>query len=225
MINELKLKLPTAWYLYGQIPLMIPDPTKEFSTTYLPENAEAIKRAISHLLDNRKVMKVREREQNHYIKYDNQFYVLKNSLLDQLDLMEDEGKIMECFTKFYIKCPVFDFPEIFTLTERLYLLVNKLKIIGSLKNHKIEAVLSLDALWKFIASYQFLGSISKYPQYNKNEILRFNLGSAIETKKYSTEEAISNLESIYLSELPNKEFDISEEANGVREIMSDWDGE
>jgi hypothetical protein len=138
--------------------------------------------------------------------------------------MKDEDKIIEYFTKFYIKCPISDFPQIFTLTERLYLLVNKLKIIGSLKNHKLEIVLSLDSLWKFIASYQLLDSISKNSQYNKNEILQFNLGPAIETKKYCAEEAISNLESIYLSELPNKEFDISEDAKEAREIMSGWDG-
>jgi predicted transcriptional regulator len=225
VINELKLELPTAWYIYGQIPLMIPDPTKEFSTTHIPKKAEEIRKSISNLFKKNSGMKVREREQNHYIKYNNYLYQIKEKLLGEISLMEDEKKIISYLSEFYIKCPISDFPEIFNLTERLYLLINKLNIIQSLKHHKLEIVLSLDALWKFIASYQLLDSISKNPQYNKNEIFQFNLGSAIETKKYCAEETISNLESIYLSELPNKEFDISEEAKEVREIMSDWDGE
>ncbi len=225
VINELKLKLPTAWYIYGQIPLMIPDPTKEFSITCVPENAEAIKKAISHLLDTNKGMKVREREQNHYIKYDNHLYLIKERLLREISLMENEKKILEEFTKFYVKCPISDFPQTFELTERLYSTINKLITIGSLKKHKIESMLALDSLWKFIASYQLLESISKNPRYNKDELLQFNLGPAIETKRYCAEEAISNLESIYLSELPNKEVDILEDTKEVREIMSGWDGE
>lgn len=225
VINELKLKLPTAWYIYGQIPIMIPDPTKEFSTNYVPAEAEKIKKVIAHLLDTNKGMKVREREQNHYVKYDNQLYLLKKDLLDQLSSMKDENKIIEQFTKFYIKCPISDFPQIFELTERLYSVVNKLLTIGTLTKHKIESMLALESLWKFIASYQLLESLSKNPQYNKAEILQFNLGPAIETKKYCAEEAISNLESIYLSELPNKEFETSDDTKELKEIMSDWDGE
>ncbi len=225
VINKLKLELPTAWYIYGQIPLMMPDPTKDFSTTYVPKNAEEIRKEISYIFKAHNGMKVREREKNHYVEYNNPLYQIKEKLLKEISLMEDEKKIMDDFTEFYIKCPLSDFPELFSLTERLYLLINKLKIIDSLKIHRLEIVLSLDALWKFIASYQLLDSISKNPQYNKNEIFQFNLGSAIETKRYCAEETISNLESIYLSELPNKDVDISENAKEVREIMSDWDGE
>jgi hypothetical protein len=224
VINELKLKLPTAWYIYGQIPLMIPDSTKDFSTTYVPENVEAIKKAISHILATNKGMKVREREKSHYAQYGNQLYSIKQELLEEISSMDDEKKILEKFTEFYVKCPISNFPQTFELTERLYSTINKLVTIGSLKKHKIESMLALDSLWKFIASFQLLDSISKNSQYNENEILQFNLGSAIETKKYSAEEAISNLESIYLSELPNKEFEISEDSKEVREIMSDWDG-
>jgi hypothetical protein len=225
IINKLNLKLPTAWYVYGQIPLMIPDPTKEFITCYMPKNAQEIKKAIQHLLALNRGMKVRERERNHYVRYDNRLYQLKEQLINEASYMENEQKVIDDFTEFYVKCPISDFPEIFDLTEKLYSLVNKLKILGCLKKYKLEIVLSLDSLWKFIAAYQLLDSISKNPQYNKNEILQFNLGPAIETKKYCAQEAISNLESIYLSELPNKEFDISEEAKEVREIMSGWDGE
>jgi len=225
IINKLNLKLPTAWYVYGQIPLMIPDPTKEFITNYEPKNAKEIRETIKHILNANKGMKVREREQSHYIKYDNRLYQLKERLINEVSYMDNEKKVIDDFTEFYVKCPISDFPEIFDLTEKLYSLVNKLKMLDCLKKYKLEIVLSLDALWKFIAAYQLLDSISKNPQYNKNEILQFNLGPAIETKKYSAQEAISNLESIYLSELPNKEFDISENAKEVREIMSDWDGE
>ncbi|MEK6936274.1 MAG: hypothetical protein AABW67_05795 [Nanoarchaeota archaeon] len=219
IINELKLNLPTAWYIYGQIPLMIPDPTKEFSTTYVPKEADAIKKAISRLLDTNKGMKVREREQSHYIKYDNQIYQIKERLLKEISSMNDEKKILEEFTKFYIKCPISDFPQTFELTERLYSVINKLIIIKTLTKHKIESMLTLESLWKFIASYYLLDSISKNPQYSRDELFQFNLGSAIETKKYCAEEAISNLESIYLSELPNEEIDISEDSKEVREII------
>ena len=217
VINELKLNLPTAWYIYGQIPIMIPDPTKEFSTTYVPENAEKIKKTITRLLDTYKEMNVREREQSHYVKYGNHLYQLKQELIWEISLMKNEKKVLNNFTEFYIKCPFSDFPQIFDLTERLYSTVNKLLIIGSLSKFKIESMLALESLWKFIAAYQLLESISKIPQYNKNEILQFNLGSAIETKRDCAEEAISNLESIYLSELPNKEFEILEDTKeGVR---------
>lgn len=225
IINQLNLKLPTAWYIYGQIPLMIPDPTKEFTTDHTPKNAQNIKEAIKKILSANKGMKVREREKNHYLQYNNKLYQLKEKLINQASYMDNEKKLMEDLTEFYINCPISEFPEIFDLTEKLYSLVNKLKILGCLKKYKLEIVLSLDSLWKFIASYQLLESIAQNPQYNKNEILQFNLGPAIETKKYCAQETISNLESIYLSELPNKDFDLSEEAQEVREIMSGWDGE
>ena len=225
IINELKLRLPTAWYIYGQIPLMIPDPTKEFPTTFVPENAEAIKKVISRLLEVHKGMRVREREQSHYVQYDNHLYQIKEKLLGEISSMSDESKILKEFTEFYVKCPLLDFPQTFELTERLYITVHKLINIGTLTKHKIESMLALDSLWKFIASYQLLDSICKNPQYNREELLQFNLGPAIETKKYCAEEAISNLESIYLSELPNKEIDLSEESKEAREILSEWDGE
>src|SRR4030042_5916131 len=218
VINRLNLKLPTAWYVYGQIPLMIPDPTKEFSTNHTPKNAQEIREEIKHVLNANKGMKVREREKIHYVKYDNPLYQIKEKLIRGASYMENEKKVIDDFTEFYVKCPISDFPEIFDLTEKLYSLVNKLKILGCLKKYKLEIVLSLDSLWKFIAAYQLLDSISKNPQYNRNELLQFNLGPAIETKKYCAQEAISNLESIYLSELTDKEFDISEEAKEVREI-------
>ena len=224
VINNLKLDLPTAWYIYGQIPLMIPDPTKEYLTKFTPKNSNEIKKEIIKILNSTKGMKVKEREKNQYMQYDNHLYLIKEKLLNEVSFMVDEKKIIENLTEFYIKCPISDFPEIFNLTEKLYLLINKLKIIGNLKDHKLEIILALDSLWKFIASYQLLESISKNKQYNKNELLQFNLGSAIETKKYCAEEVISNLESIYLNELPDKEFDISESTKEAREIMSEWDG-
>jgi len=225
VINKLKLDLPTAWYIYGQIPLMIPDPTNEFSTSFIPENANEIRKMSSQIINKYEGMKVKERQQNHYVQYNNHLYLIKQNLLKELVLMKNEKKILDLFVQFYVKCPISDFPELFELTERLNLTINKLVVIDSLKEHKIEAILSLEALWKFIASYQLLNSLSINPQYNVDEIIQFNLGSAIETKKYCAEEAISNLESIYLSELPNKEIDISEESREVRDIMSDWTGE
>ena len=225
VINELKLDLPTAWYIYGQIPLMIPDPTKEFTTSFVPENAKQIGEIISKIVSKFNGMKVKERQQDHYVQYDNHLYIIKKSLLEELGLMNNKKKILELFSQFYIKCPVSDFPDLFDLTERLNLTVNKLALLDLLEKYKVEAILSLESLWKFVASYQLLKSLSRNPQFKEDEIMQFNIGPAIETKKYCAEEAISNLESIYLSELPNKEVDISEGAKGIREIMSEWTGE
>jgi hypothetical protein len=225
VINKLKLDLPTAWYIYGQIPLMIPDPTKEYLPENIPKNAEEIKKLISHIVKINNGMKVMERENNHYLEYNNKYYLLKNNLLNKIDLMKDEKEIINLLTEFYFACPISDYQEIFDLTDRFYLVVNKLEKINKFKEHKVDILLSLDVLWKFISSFLFLESLSKIPQYNKDDLLQFNLGSAIETKKYCAEENISNLESIYFSELPmGLNLELSKEALGIREIMSEWDG-
>lgn len=223
-INQLNLKLPTAWYIYGQIPIMIPDPTKEYLTDYVPKNAIEIQKVVSNIVKDHDKILIRELKHAHYAKYDNSFYLMKEELLKEVDSMKNEKEIMLLFTQFYIKCPISKFPETFDLTERLFAVTKKLQILGILKAHKVEVMLSLETLWKFIASYTLLDSISQNPQYKREELVQFNLGPAIETKKYCAEEVISNLESVYLSELPNKEIDISDDAKEVREIMSDWDG-
>ena len=80
----------------------------------------------------------------------------------------------------------------------------------------------LDSLWKYISTYSLFDSLTQNKQYsNAKEIMKFYLEKPLEIKKEIVEEAISNLESIYLSELNDKKIEIDEDSLEVREVLSD----
>lgn len=222
-IIQAKRNLPVVWYIYGQIPLMISDPSRDYSIE-APKNAVDLKKIVIEVIKNQNQKSIRELKQMHYIKYDNSFYKLKEDLLLELSHSKNTEKILDLFNKFYLSCPISERTEIFDFTDRLYSVVSKLDYLNRLENNRYLLIVALESLWKYIAVYMLLDSLTKIG-YNKDDLIRFNLGSAIETRKSCAEESISNLESIYLSNLSEKDIKLSKGALKAREIMSDWTGE
>ena len=222
-VNEAKLDLPVVWYLYGQIPLMVSDPVRDYSTSFIPNNLDQIKKIVFKNVKEQNYYNTRELKADHYKKYSNSFYEMKEKLLFELGEEEDSKRILDCFNLFYMKCPS-ERPEIFNYVEKLYSLANKLELENALINNKVKVIVALEAVWGLIATYTMIDSLSRYPQYPREELIQYYLGSTLETKKTCAEEAISNLQSIYLNNLTQKEIDLPEELASTREVMSDWTG-
>ena len=228
VINETKLNLPVVWYLYGKIPLMITDSQRDYSTSYIPDNHEIINKTAKKVVEEQKYKNTSELKAEHYLKYANEIYRIKERLLSELEDFKNEEKIINLFNELFIACPIYEDKEAFFLTDRLIMVVRKLNLLSLLKENKREVMFALDALWKFLALYHFVESLSRDTRYPKTELINFYLGSVIETKKYATKESISNLESIYFNNI--SKFDVgsiklSPETKKIREIMEEWTGE
>ncbi len=228
VINEAKLNLPVVWYLYGKIPLMITDPQRDYSTPYAPENHEHIVTIVKKIIKDQNHSNMRELKAEHYLKYANEIYRIKEKLLSALEDFNNEEKIIDLFNDLFIACPIYEDKEAFFLTDRLIMVVRKLNLLSLLKENKRDVMFALDSLWRFLTLYHFVESLSRDTRYQKSELLNFYLGSVIETKKYATKESISNLESIYfnnISKLDISSIKLSPEAKKIREIMEEWTGE
>lgn len=223
--KKAELNLPIVWYIYGQIPLMVSDPSRDYSNKFISKDNTKLREIAHQVIKGQTHKNTLELKLDHYAKYNSILYETKEKLFLELDSMKEEKQILDLFNEFYINCPINEHPEIFSLTERLVNVVKKLSLLSILKDNKIKVILALESLWKFIAAYLLVDSLTKNATYDKEEIIQFNLGPALETRKYCSEEAISNIESIYLSKLTEKETDIPKEAIKAREIMSDWTGE
>ena len=218
--------LPTAWYIYGQIPLMIVDPSKDYATEFIPRNSQKIKEIIIKIIKEQKHENTKELRQEHYIKYNNLLYETKEKLFSKdLNWEKSPHEILKLYNLFLVSCPN-NPPELFFLTEKLSGLVYKMNSLNIMAENKINILITTDYLWKFISLNLFLDSLTKFKEYsNKKEIYQFFLASAFEVKRHAVEESLSNLESIYLSNLTDQEVELSPEAVKVREIMADWTGD
>ncbi len=221
IIEEAQLNLPTIWYLYGKIPLMICDLSRDYSTSYVPKNSEEIKNLIVKIVPLYDKMNVTDLKQDQYSRHKKVLYDIKEKILDKKQKWDKET--LKLFNKFLIYCPVNpSFPEVFLLTERFVLTINKIALISNLEKYRLDILMILDSLWKYISTYLLFDSLTQNKQYNDiKEMMKFYLGKPLEIKREIVEEAISNLESIYLSELSNKKVEVESDALEVREVLSD----
>lgn len=222
-IQDARLELPVVWYLYGQIPLMIADPSREYPASR-PGDAEKIRKIMVENVNKQDGKGTHELRIKHYKKYANTLYEIKEVLLHELGKGSDEQKILESFNRFYVACPT-EHPEIFACAERLYTLVGKLALERSLIQQKVKIIVALETVWSFIAIQNLVESLSKYLQYPREELLQFYLDPAIETRKYAAQEVLADLESVYFSILGLSESDVPEETLPARRILADWTGE
>ena len=228
VVNKSQLNLPVVWYLYGKIPLMITDPQRDYSTSYIPQNHEIIIQVAKKVVDEQKHNNTSELKAEHYLKYANEIYKIKEELLSKLENFKDEEKIIDLFNELFVACPIYEDKEAFFLTDRLIMVVRKLNLLSLLKENKRDIMFALDALWRFLTLYHFVESLSKDTRYSKIDIINFYLGSVIETKKYTAKESISNLESVYfnnISKIDIGSIKLSPEVQKIREIMEEWTGE
>lgn len=217
--------LPIVEYLYGIIPLMIVDPSKEYSEELKFENRSKIENVIKIYIKENFNKKTKQITEEHHKEYCDRLYLLNDEFLK---LTEDQKwnnkKIFEILNEFFIVCPIdSDFKELFLLTERFISTVRKLSHFDDLDKHRTMIRLTFESIWKFIATYNLYQSMkTRVPDKN---ILNLYLGNVLFVRKTCAEESLSDLYSIYWSKIDDRELNPSEESNRVREIMQGWTGE
>lgn len=222
--------LPVIWYLYGLIPQMVADPSKEYEEEVALKNRKNILALIRRFINEKgeKPSWVVQNEQHK--KHEEELYEIADEFFRKTNKERwHNEEIVNLLNQFFISCPVDKgFPEIFEITENLFSVINKLSKIAELENYRNKILLTFNSLWKFIALYKLYKSKSTGKNHMSKEALNFFLGDELKLRKESFYESFSDLESEYLSKLaesdPNK-IELSEDAENARKIMEDWTGE
>lgn len=224
--------LPIVWYLYGMMPLMAINTNEDYSKEYNLEHKTKVQHLIVEFVDENGEKKSSQIQKEQHKKYKEETYVLSDELFEILNKPKFENKeILDLLSEFFIACPSEqEFLEVFDLTDRVISVIQKMNLIElKLQEFRKGILLTFDSLWKFIALYKLCRSRSTgLNPMNKGILINFYLGGAIEERKRSLQESLSELNSVYLNKL--SEFDVekiklSEEAKEVRKIMEDWTGE
>jgi hypothetical protein len=220
-------ELPTVWYLYGMIPLMIVDPSQDYQEEIIFEHKQKIINIIEVFIKENQDKKTKQIQREQHKEYNDKLYQLADNFLDLIGKNSwDNEKIFETLNEFFIVCPLDEeFREVFTFTERFISMVRKLSHFDRLENHKTKILLTFDALWKFIATYKFYKTISLKRKFSDKNLLNLYLGNAISVRKSCAEESLSDLYSVYLSKLDDRNLELTPEAEKVREVMQGWTGE
>lgn len=220
-------ELPTVWYLYGAIPLMIADPSQDYQEEYIFERKQKINDIIETFIKENHNKKTKQIEKEQHIEYNDRLYKLADDFLELAEAHPwNKEKIFEILNEFCIVCPIDEeFKEVFWFTEKFISTVRKLSYFDNLENHRTKVLLTFDSIWKFIATYKFYQTISVKKRFSDKNLLNLYLGSPLSVRKACAEEALSDLYSIYLSKLDDREISVSPEVQKIREIMQDWNGE
>lgn len=228
VIHELNQKgeeLPTIWYLYGNVPLMVADLRQDYSTnhkfTHVPNFNRFVKRSVDEFI-GKKTEDVQALQCDGFNK---ELYKLKKQIMRGLSAEKLNGKEVDSsLTEFLIYLNSKEDIDIFNFTEKFASLFGQFNSLKKLDDEEIkrELLLTFDSLWYFIAIHQSINSLLDYG-YSRDELINFYLGSAIETKKYTAKEKLSNLESLYLSNIPDKlpEANLSKGAGEIAEVIAD----
>jgi len=201
--SELKLNLPLVWYIHGPMPLMIINTEKDYSTDFIPEDAEKIKGYIINWIKEKRKNKVRELRVECYQNSKNELYEIKEKIYQKLEKGDFED-LPDLSFDFCLKTLTFN-KELEPLVSRFYEIVSgviylKLEVKDLIIKNKI--LLAFDSIWRYIAS-KILNNSLILLKYSKEEIEVY-LGSAIETKKYQAEEMLKELDDRYMDLLPDK---------------------
>jgi len=220
-------ELPTVWYLYGMIPLMIVDPSQDYQEEVIFEHKQKIMNIIEIFIKENQNKKTKQIQKEQHKEYNDKLYQLADSFMELTEENSwDNEKIFETLNEFFIVCPINEeFKEVFTFTERFISTVRKLSHFDKLENNRNKILLTFDALWKFIATYKFYETISLKRKFSDKAVLDLYLGNALSVRRSCAEESLSDLYSIYLSKLNDKKVELIPEAEKVREIMQGWTGE
>ena len=220
-------ELPVVWYLYGAIPLMIADPSQDYQEELVFEHKQKINNIIEIFMKENINKNTKQIQKEQHLEYNDKLYKLAD---DFLELAKENSwnkqKIFEILNEFCIVCPIDEeFKDVFWFTERFVSTVRKLSYFDNLENHKIKILLTFDSIWKFIATYKFYQTISTQKRFSDKNLLNLYLGNSLTVRNTCAKEALSDLYSIYLSKLDNREITLSPEVQKIREIMQDWTGE
>ena len=224
--------LPIVWYLYGMMPLMAVDVNANYKEEFALECKTKIKNLIIEFVKENGEKGSIQIEQEQHRRYNDETYVLSDEIFKMLNEPEiNNQKFNELLGKFFIVCPIdSEFPKIFDLTEKVISIMQKMILLDlDIKDYRKEIILTFDSLWKFIALYKLYKSITEGPNsMNKELVLNFYLGGAIEDRERVVNESLSEINSFYLTNLIK--FDInkiklSDEVKEIRKITEDWTGE
>jgi len=218
-------ELPTVWYLYGAIPLMIADPSQDYQEEWTLEHKQKINGIIEIFIKENYNKKTKQLQEEQHKEYNDKLYILNDDFQKLTEKQEwDKQKVFETLNEFFITCPIDDeFKEVFWFTERFISTVRKISYFDKLENNKTKILLTFDNIWKFIATYKFYQSMKK--RIMDKDILKMYLGNALAVRKMCAEEAISDLYSVYWIKINDKEIKISPEVTKIKEIMQGWTGE
>lgn len=223
VIDSLKLDIPTPWYLYGKVPLLIYEPAKEYVIEFSPKNSEAIitkvKEVVKDILKYHAQTKSIRKAQ--YLFYGEELYSLKEEIFNKLTQQKiTNEQYLDLFNKFLLKCPT-KHVKVFELTDSFLVTLNKFSLFADIKDYKKEIFGTFQNLWNAMAAFIMLDSLTEYKEYsNFNEIMKFYFERPIEIRMNIAEESISNIESIYSEKLKLKE-ELSPKTEELREILSD----
>ena len=222
LTTELKLQLPIVWYIYGPMPLMIIDLQREYSTDFVPENAQIIKKAIEGWIKNSVKDKIRELRVEYYQKSKNEVYVVKEEIYRRLEKKE-YSNLSDLFFNF-LTCVISYNKGFEEVVSKLYSIVSGAEYLKLLDNKEfqIKLFLTFDCVWKYIAMHMLVDSLVKigYPLSEKDLLL----SQVIDAKNSFAMESINELDELYKENLPAKvnlpKFEtINSEA---RKVIDQW---
>lgn len=223
--------LPTIWYLYGMIPQMIADPSQNYQEEFLFEHKTIIRNLIKDYINKNGHKKSGQLQKEQHVKYGEDLYAFSDEFLELINKPNFENdKALKILNKFFIVCPIDkDFPEVFDLTEKFLSTTRKLALVSKLEIYRKEINSSFDALWKYISLYKLYESITQRKNaLDKNILLKFYIGNALDVRKKGLEESLGELYSVYLSNIDKfnpESMILSKGAQEIRKIMEDWTGE
>ncbi|MDA3778851.1 MAG: winged helix-turn-helix domain-containing protein [Bacteroidales bacterium] len=221
--DELK-DLPTIWYFYGIIPLMAAEPAKSYIKEIEFKHEVKIKNSIKKYIDEKEGMSAVEIKKEQHKKYKEMFYVYCDDFEDATKNEWNEDIILESLNRAYIACPVDNEFRTFDYFDEFNIIVNKLFYLKIDKSqYKRELILTFDALWKYLATYQAYKSIKRLGIFkDSSEILKYYIGSLMEAREISLKESLSDINSIYLNNLRvDTELKTSDEIDDIRNILED----
>ncbi|MEK6913812.1 MAG: hypothetical protein AABW47_04045 [Nanoarchaeota archaeon] len=200
--TELKLQIPIVWYIYGPMPLMIIDIQKNYTTDFVPDNSQEIKKAIERWIRNSTKNLIRELRVEYYQKSKNEVYVVKEEIYWKLE-KKDYNNLSDLFFNFLTSIVAYNkgFEQI---VSPLYRIVSGAEYIKLLENKEFHSKLFLtfDCVWKYIAIHMLVDSLIKigYPLSEKDLLL----GQIIDTKNSFAMESINELNEFYMEHIPEK---------------------
>src|SRR3989338_9831756 len=75
-------ELPTVWYLYGAIPLIIADPSQDYQEEYIFEHKQKINNIIEIFMRENYNKKTKQIQKEQHLEYNDKLYQLADSFLE-----------------------------------------------------------------------------------------------------------------------------------------------
>lgn len=226
--NGLDKEIPTVWYLFGKIPLLKYSAEIDYSSGMIesPDKIDKEIEAAIEIFSGKRTS--REKILQQYELYHNELYKTKEKIktlfYKDLDSERVLKEIEEEITKFYFYSPTKE--EATIIAEVVYgfvVLFEKMVLsFKKLNRFRKEIVETFNSVWELLAIYMFFDSLNNYEQFKNREELRLlYFEGSIQHRISNAKDFLSNLNSLYLSNLKSLPEKISygKEAELIRNIF------